>query len=87
MSEPRQSTLGFEDEEFKVKRVVPKYKVRDEVTIKPEFAYYKGQTEEVWIIESVLFEFGGVMYFADLKGHEKRISTALFEKQIRDEKK
>lgn len=82
MSEPRQTTLGFEDEEFKVKRVVPKYKVGDEVTVKPEFAYLRGQEDEIWIIVDVLFEFGDVMYFADKKGHEKRISTALFEDQI-----
>ena len=87
MSEPHQSTLGFEDEEFRVKRMKPKYKVGDEVIIKPEHISLKSQENIIWVITSVVLDFGilgsgGLLYFADKKGHEGRISTALMEDHI-----
>lgn len=82
MSKSRQTKLSFGGEGLEAKLTTSIYKVGDEVTIKPEYAYLKGQEDEIWIISDVLFEFGEVMYFADKKGHGERISTALSDDQI-----
>ena len=82
MSRSRQTKLSFGGDGLEAKLTTSIYKVGDEITIKPEYAYLKGQEDEIWIISDVLFEFGEVMYFADKKGSEKVISTALTEDQI-----